>query len=89
LDYFEDTSKGSEHPQEASINVYSGLTRITTEEGTLDLHEHGVFDPDSAEFAAIARVEGGTGELSGYSGTVISSGNSQGTGRIDGTICKE
>lgn len=88
LDYFEDTSKMAKHPQDPSLEMYTGSTAITTEEGRLEFEEYGIFDPASFEFVALAKVKEGTGGLEDYGGTVISSGNAKGTGLIQGTICK-
>lgn len=41
------------------------------------------------EFAGLARITGGTGDLAGYAGTVTDIGNTKGTVLITGTICKE
>ena len=89
LDFFEDSSRGSKHPDAPSMNLYVGVSKITTEEGVLDLTEHGLFDTDSLEFAGLATITGGTGQLAGYAGTVANVGNSEGPVQITGTICKE
>ncbi len=89
LEYFEDSSKGSKHPQDPSISVFVGVDKITTEKGVLELAERGIFDSDSSEFASLARITSGTGELAGYAGTLTDIGNTKGTLLITGTICKE
>lgn len=89
LEFFEDSSQGSKHPDAPSMNLYVGVNRITTERGVLDLTERGVFDTDSLEFAGLATITGGTGELAGYTGTVANVGNSEGPVQMTGTICKQ
>jgi hypothetical protein len=89
LEFFEDFDKGSKHPQDSSMNLYAAVAKITTEKGVLELAEHGIFDTNSLEFAGLARITGGTGEMAGFAGTVTNIGNSEGTLLITGTICKE
>jgi hypothetical protein len=89
LEFFEDFALGSAHPQIPSMNLYVGVTKITTGKGVLELVERGIFDTDSLEFAGLATISGGTGELAGFAGTVADVGNSEGTLLITGTICKE
>jgi hypothetical protein len=89
LEYFEDSSKGAKHPDDPSMELYVGVSEITTEQGTVEVEERGIFDTNSLEFAGLGKVKGGTGELAGYSGTLTSTGNAKGTGQIEGTICKE
>ena len=72
------------------MNLYVGVNKITTEGGVLDLTERGVFRyGGSLEFAGLATITGGTGELAGYTGTVANVGNSEGPVQITGTICKQ
>lgn len=89
LEYVEDSSKGAKHPQDPSMELYVGASKITTEQGALELEEHGIFDSNSLEFAGLGKVTGGTGELAGFAGTLTDVGNAKGTVLITGTICKE
>jgi hypothetical protein len=89
LEYFEDSSKESKHPQDPSISLYVGVNKITTDKGVLEFTERGLFDSDSLEYAGLAAITGGNGELAGYAGTVTDIGNAKGTVLITGTICKQ
>jgi hypothetical protein len=89
LEFFEDFDKGSKHPQDASVNLYVAVARITTEKGALELLERGIFDTNSLEFAGLATITGGTGELAGFTGTLTEIGNSEGTVLITGSMCEE
>jgi hypothetical protein len=88
LEFFEDFDKGSKHPQDASVNLYVAVAKITTEKGTLELLEHGIFDTKSLEFAGLATITDGTGEFAGLAGTLTEIGHSEGTVLITGTICE-
>lgn len=89
LEYIDYAAKGSKHPQDPSMQLYVGLSKITTDKGTLDIDEYGIFDSDSLEYAGLGKIAGGTGELAGFAGTVTSSGHAKGSSQIAGTICKE
>jgi hypothetical protein len=89
LEFFEDSSRGSKHPDKPSMNLYVGVSKITTQGGVLDLTEYGLFNTESLEFAGLATIIGSTGELAGYTGPVANVGNSEGPVQITGTICKE
>ena len=89
LEYLEDSSKGSKHPQEPSLQLYVGVYKITAEQGALEVEEHGIFDSNSLEFAGLGKITGGTGELAGFAGNLTDIGNAKGTMLITGTMCKE
>jgi hypothetical protein len=39
LEYFEDSSKGAKYPEDASMELYVGVTKITTEQDTVEFEE--------------------------------------------------
>ena len=87
LDYFQRSSEGSILEQNPAIQVYVGFDTITTEEGALEFSETGLSDTKSRKFVGIAEVTNATGDLAGYSGTVVSMGDPGGL-LTTGTICK-
>lgn len=89
LEYVEDSSKGAKHHQDPSVQLYVGAYKITTERGSLEVQEHGLFDSNSLEFAGLGKIARGAGELAGFAGNLTDIGNAKGTMLITGTICKE
>jgi hypothetical protein len=89
LEFFEDFDQGTEHPSLASANLYTAKLKITTEQGTLELIEHGIIDMDSKEFAGLATITEASGDLAKLSGTISDVGNSDGTALLSGTICRD
>lgn len=87
LDSFQDSSKGSKLAQDPTVEVSVGVGTITTETGVMELSETGLSDTKSPKFVGVARITNGTGDLAGYSGSLVSMGDPEGMLMI-GTICK-
>jgi uncharacterized membrane protein len=88
MDFFQDSSKGSKLEQDPTVEALVGIGTITTETGVLEFSETGLSDTKSPKFVGIAQITSGTGDLAGYSGTLISMGDPEGMLMI-GTVCKE
>ena len=88
LDFFQDSSKGSKLEQDPTVEALVGIGTITTETGVLEFSETGLSDTKSPKFVGIAQITSGTGDLAGYSGTLLSMGEPEGMLMI-GTVCKE
>jgi len=89
LEFFENFDQGTKHPSLASGNLYTAELKITTEQGTLELTEHGIMDMESKEFAGLATITDASGDLAKFSGTISDVGNSEGTALLSGTICRD
>jgi hypothetical protein len=88
LDAFRDASKGSMLEQNPTVEVYAGVGTITTETGVMEFSETGLSDTKSPKFVGIAQITNGTGDLAGYSGTLVNMGDPEGMLMI-GTVCKQ
>jgi hypothetical protein len=66
-------------PDGAKTIAYSGLIQITTEHGSINVRDTGMFDtatgtPTSGLFVSFDRIEGGTGRFAGATGTLLIGG---------------
>jgi hypothetical protein len=78
----------AEHAHDKDIALTYAPATIETERGVLELHESGVRNPDTKEFAAINKVTGGTGKFVRYSGKLMMTGYADGKLLITGTMCR-
>jgi hypothetical protein len=88
LDFFQDTSKGSKLEQDPTVEALVGIGTITTETGVIEFSETGLSDTKSPNFVGIVQITSGTGDLAGYSGSLISMGDPEGM-LMMGTVCKQ
>jgi hypothetical protein len=84
-------------PDDAATVAYSGIIHITTRDGTLDVRDTGIFDTASGTaagglFASFDRIEGGTGQFAGATGTLLIGGKTidgQLVADVSGEICSQ